>query len=106
MQMNPDTIVNYPDAAKALISERPIWATVAFAVAVFSGMLGDILLLLKKSVSLYLFIASFIGALVTNSYTFNVTNAVDIWISSLMSIGVAAFLIWHSRKANIKGWIN
>ncbi len=106
MQMNPEMLTNYPDAAKSLIETRPIWATGAFAIAVFVGLLGDILLILRKAAAYYLFIASLIGVVVTNIHTAQVTSSIDIWVGSLMSIVVSAFLIWYTKYSQRKGWVN
>lgn len=106
IQMNPEMLTNYPDAAKSLIETRPIWATGAFAIAVFVGLLGDILLILRKAAAYYLFIASLIGVVVTNIHSAQVTSAIDIWVGSLMAIVVAAFLIWYTKYSQRKGWVN
>lgn len=105
MQTNPEIVANFPEAAQSLITSRPLWATIAFAVAVFGGVLAELLLLFKKSVAYYLFIASFLGALITNIHTFQVSSAVDIWVGSLMSILIATFLIWYSKLVKCKGWV-
>ena len=65
MQMNPDALADYPEAARSLVEGRPGWATGAFAIAVFGGALGCLLLLLRKSAAYYLFIASLLGVIVT-----------------------------------------
>jgi len=106
MQMNPEMLANYPEAAKSLVESRPAWATGAFAIAVFGGLIGDILLILRKTVAYYLFIASLLGVIVTNIHTVQVTSAVDIWIGSAMSLAVAAFLIWYSKLVKGKGWVS
>jgi len=106
MQMNPEMLANYPEAAKSLVESRPAWATGAFAIAVFGGVIGDILLILRKTVAYYLFIASLLGVIVTNIHTVQVTSAVDIWIGSAMSLAVAAFLIWYSKLVKGKGWVS
>lgn len=106
MQMNPDMLANYPEAAQSLIASRPMWATGAFAVAVFGGAFGEVLLLLKNSSAYYIFIASFLGVIVANIHTFNVSSSVDIWIGSLMSLVVAAFLIGYTKLVKRKGWIS
>lgn len=105
MQTNPRMVANFSEAAQSLIASRPLWATIAFAIAVFGGVLAELLLLLKKSVAYYLFVASFLGALITNIHTFQVSSAVDIWVGSLMSILIAAFLIWYSKLVKRKGWV-
>lgn len=106
MQMNPDMLANYPEAAQSLIASRPMWATGAFAVAVFGGAFGEVLLLLKNSSAYYIFIASFLGVIVANIHTFNVSSSVDIWIGSLMSLVVAVFLIGYTKLVKRKGWIS
>ncbi len=106
MQTNPEMVANYPEAAQSLIASRPLWATIAFAIAVFGGVLAEILLLLKKSVAYYIFVVSFLGALITNIHTFQVSSAIDIWVGSLMSLIIAAFLIWYSKLVKRKGWVN
>ena len=106
MQMNPDLLADYPEAARTLVEGRPAWATAGFAVAVFGGALGCILLLLKKSAAYYLFIASLLGVIVTNIHTFGITGSTEIWVGSLMSLAAAVFLTWYSKRVERKGWIS
>ena len=106
MQMNPDALADYPEAARSLVEGRPGWATGAFAIAVFGGALGCLLLLLRKSAAYYVFIASLFGVILTNIHTFGMAGSTEIWVGSLMSLVVAAFLIWYSRQAESKGWIS
>lgn len=106
MQMNSGMLANYPEAAQSLILSRPLWATIAFAIAVFAGALAEVLLLLKKAAAYYIFIASLLGVIVTNIHTFQVSSAIDIWVGSLMSLVIAAFLIWYSKLVKRKGWVN
>lgn len=105
MQTNAETLSSYPAAARTLVESRPAWATGAFAIAVFGGAFGCFLLLFRKSAAFYLFIASFLGVFVTNIHTFRMGGSTEIWVGSLMSLVVAAFLIWYSRHATAKGTI-
>ena len=105
MQMDPDALAGYSEAARSLVESRPAWATGAFAIAVFGGALGCLLLLIKKSAAYYAFIASFLGVTVTNIHTFGVTDSMAIWAGSLVSLAVSVFLIWYSKRAERKGWI-
>ena len=109
IQMNPEMVSSYRETEQAIISARPSWATVAFAVAVFGGALGCILLMLKKSISFYLFIASLLGVVVTMIHTLGA--GIDFGIGEIsgiiiMPLVVATFLIWYSKYAENKGWIN
>ncbi len=106
-QMNVDTVAAMPESYRALIEGRPVWATGAFAVAVFGGVFGCLLLLLRKSAAYYLFIAALLGAIVTMIHTFGVAGS-DIGpiIGNLVQLLVTAFLIWYSKQAESKSWIS
>lgn len=109
VQMNPEMVSSYRETEQAIISARPIWATVAFAVAVFGGALGCILLMLKKSISYYLFIASFLGVVVTMTHTLSADinfGIGEILGIILMPLVVAAFLIGYSKYTVNKGWVS
>ncbi len=97
MQMNTETITGRPESYRAVIENRPAWATAAFAIAVFGGAIGSVLLLLRKSAATYLFVASLVGVIVqVFPFVGNPDVQLGIWVGSLMSLVVAAFLIWYS----------
>ncbi len=102
VQMNPDVLAAYRESERAIIEGRPAWATGGFAIAVFGGALGCLLLLLRKSAAYYLFIASLLGVLVTMIHALGG----EILGIILMPLVVAAFLIWYSKQAESKGWIS
>jgi len=110
-QMNPDLVASLPETHRAIIEGRPAWATGGFAIAVFGGAFGGLLLLLRKSAAAYLFIASLVGTIVTMIHTINIAsstidfNAVEILVMILLPLLVAAFLIWYSKNAQSKNWI-
>ncbi len=109
MQMDPDMLAAYRESERAIIEGRPAWATAGFAIAVFGGTLGCLLLLLRKSVAFYLFIASLLGVIVATTHTLGV--GADFGLGEilgiiLMPVVVAAFLIWYSKRAENKGWIS
>lgn len=109
IQMNPEMISSYRENEQAIIQGRPIWATVAFAVAAFGGALGCLLLILKKSVAFYIFIASLLGVLATQAHTLSIGinfGAGELIGIVVMPVAVAAFLIWYSKYAERKGWLN
>ncbi|MCH7834473.1 MAG: hypothetical protein IH911_05290 [Proteobacteria bacterium] len=107
MQMNADTLASFPESQRAIIEGRPTWATAGFAIAVFGGALGCLLLLLRKSAAFYLFVASLLGVIVTVTHTIGVASStIDFSpFEILMALVVAAFLIWYSKQAGNKGWI-
>ena len=109
MQMNPDVLAAYRESERAIVEGRPAWATEAFAIAVFGGALGCVLLLLRKSAAYYLFIGSLLGVIVTMTHTLGI--GIDFGLGEilgiiLMPLVVAVFLIWFSKQAESKGWIS
>lgn len=111
VQMNPGALANYSETARAIVEDRPAWATAGFAIAVFGGALGCILLLLRMSFAYYLFIASLLGVIVTMIHALGlVASAIEfspseILMMIVMPLAVSAFLIWFSKQAKSKGWI-
>lgn len=107
--MNPDMLDAYRESERAIIQGRPVWATGAFAVAVIVGALGGLLLLLRKSAATYMFIASLAGVIVTMIHTLGVDydfTPVELLVMVVMPAVVAALLIWYSKHAEGRGWIN
>ncbi len=110
VQMNPDALASFPESHRAIIEGRPAWATGGFAIAVFGGALGCLLLLLRKSIAYYVFIASLLGAIVTMIHVLGMAGSdfgpVEFLIGNLVQLVVTAFLIWYSKWAKSKGWIS
>ena len=108
-QMNPDVLAAYRVSERAIVEGRPAWATGAFAIAVFGGTLGCLLLLLRKSAACYVFIASLLGVIVTIAHSLGV--GIDFGLGEilgiiLMPLVVAVFLIWYSKLAEGRDWIS
>ena len=102
MQMNADVVASLPDTHQAIINGRPSWATAGFAIGVFGGALGAVLLLLKKPAALYVFIASLLGVLVTMVHTIQVArtgipfSGMEVFVMIVLPVIVAAVLIWYA----------
>ena len=83
--------------------------TAGFALAIFGGALGSFLLLFKKSIAFYLFIASLLGVVITMFHTLTICinfEISDLIMMVIMPLVVAAFLAWYSKFVINKGWIN
>ncbi len=109
VQMNPEMISSYRENEQAIIQGRPLWATTGFAIAVFGGAIGCVILLLKKSFAVYLFIVSLLGVLVVTAHSLGVGiefGPGEIIGIILMPTIVAVFLIWYSVYAKNKGWVS
>jgi hypothetical protein len=102
MQASGDNLANMPIEYQALVAARPIWATVAFVVAVIGGTLGCVQLLRRKSSAVPILVASLIGTVVLGTTVFSFINAViGIGVSIVITLG----LIFYARGVQRKGWI-
>lgn len=111
MQLDAEVLASFTETARALVEDRPAWATGAFAISQFGGALGSLLLLLRKAAAYYLFIASLLGVAVTVAHTLSLTGSrISLTPSEIagyvvMPLGMAAFLIWYTKKAESRSWI-
>lgn len=104
-QMNPDAVASMPEAYRALVKSRAVWATVAFAIAVFGGALGAIFLLFRKSAAYYVFIASLVGAGAAQLPLLQMDDIpAGALVGGLSQLVAGTFLIWYSKYAEHKGW--
>ena len=112
MQFNPEAMEMMPDWWHAVIKNRPVWATLSMVVAVFGGVLGAILMLMRKRWALSIFIASLLGVVLTMAHSLSVVGPMvevgfrQVFEAVVMSIVIGVFLIWYAYFAKSKGWIN
>jgi len=112
MQTNLEFVSTLPETHRAIVEGRPIWATGGFAIGVFGGALGCFLLLFRKPIAFYVFIISLLGIITTMIHTINVAstkisfNVGEIIVMILLPMIVAILLIWYSKRAMNKLWVN
>lgn len=111
VNMTPEDIAALGEAERALYDSAPAWATGAFAIAVFGGALGSLLLLLRKSWAMPVFVVSLVGVLVQMYHSFFVIDSIEVYgpggmIMPVMVIAIAALLVWFSKSCKDKGWLS
>lgn len=93
-----------------LMGSIPAWVTAAFAVAVFSGIIGSILLLVRKKSAVILFIVSLTAVIVQMSFVLfsqkakSMYNAEDIYMTVAV-VAMSLFLTWFSKMSYTKKWL-
>ena len=102
MHTNPETVAQMPDVYQMIINGRPSWATGGFAIAVFGGSVGCILLLLRKNVAVPVFMLSLAGIVLT---VIHATMLVGMVPSSILSVLVGGALLWYATIARRKNWL-
>jgi len=95
-----------------LLENTPAWATAAFAIAVWAGVLGCIGLLVRKKWARPVLLVSLFGILVQMAYSFFMTNATEVYgavegvVMPLLLIGIGIGLVLFAKSSQNKGWIS
>lgn len=110
LMMTDEAIAALPEAEKALYEATPGWLNVIYGIAVVTGSLGSISLLIKKSWAIPLFLISLVAVLIQMSYSIFLTDAYSVygWQSLMMPILViliSAFLWYYAKQCHAKGWL-
>lgn len=96
---------------RELYEGRPAWATAAFAIAVFTGTIGSIALLLRKKWARPLLLVSVLGAILINIHTFFMSNALEVMgtnsvIMPIVVIVFGIYLVFFAKKGVQRGWLS
>ncbi|MFL6763486.1 MAG: hypothetical protein ACJ8FB_13135, partial [Sphingomicrobium sp.] len=85
----------------------PIWAQIGWALGVWMGLLGSVLLLLRSRWAVWSYGLSLIGAILGLGYQLaNPMPGVEGFMATgmpIVIIAVAAFLLWYAWSAQKKG---
>lgn len=103
--------MTYNEAQIEAFLSKPVWATAAFAIAVWFGLAGSIVLLMRKNMAKILLILSFLGVLVHSYYMFVHIDATALFGPSVIYmpifvLAISLYLIVLFNQAKSKGWIN
>jgi hypothetical protein len=109
--MSPEALQALPENERALLESVPVWATSAFAIAVWGSTLGSILLLMRKKLATPILIFSLAGILVQMYYNVFMSKSMEVYgpgglAMPVMVLVFGVFLIWFSRKSTANGWIS
>ena len=109
--MSPETLAAMAEAERALFENTPTVINAAFAIAVFAGLGGSVLLLLRKKLAHLVFLVSFAAIIAQFTYWLLMTNSIEVYgfahavtMPALVTI-IGVFLIWFSKIAKGKGWL-
>jgi hypothetical protein len=106
--MTDEMINSLPQAEQELYTNIPIWSTTAYAVAVFGGLIGSILLLMRKKLSVHFYLLSLIGVFVQTFYNFFISKAIAVYgyqsaILPLFVLFLGIFLYFYSKNLTNEG---
>ena len=102
--MSPEAFAALRPEQQALLIDQPVWLTSAFALAVFAGFIGSILLLLRKRLAVRMFLLSMIAVFVQFGGLFLFLGYADVltgneWIMPILIPIFAIGFYLFARKA-------
>ena len=109
--MSAEDIQAMPEAHQNLIDAQPAWYTAAFAIAVFAGALGCLLLILRKKLAYQVLIVSLLGVLAQQIYTFFLSNTFEVMGANaiympLIIVIISFLLVYFTRATTDRGWLS
>ena len=108
-QMNVEAVMSrYPPEQREYFESFPLWAVAFWAIGVFGGVIGCLLLLLKNRLAFHVLLASMIGAIVSNLGGLFLLGGMEVMGTSGLGftafpIIFAAFLVYYARAMSKKG---
>jgi hypothetical protein len=106
---NAAYLSQFPRDALSYWESLPTWLTAFWAIGVWGGLAGSILLLIRSRYSVWAFGLSLVGAIVGIGYQLFMTTMPASMKEGMMGIipwlviVIAAFLAWYSWSAEKKG---
>jgi hypothetical protein len=106
--MTDESIALLPENEQALYTDIPAWYTAAFAIAVFAGALGSVLLLIKRKMATPFLLLSLLAIFVQMYYNFFMSKALEVYgignaVMPIFIIIVGVYLVWYSRTLQNAG---
>ena len=105
--MDPATL---PLDQQAVVAARPVWMVAAYAIAVWAGLAGAILLILRRKLAQPLMLLSLIAAAVT-FLPYAITPGVrdnittnDIAVAVVI-LAITWTIFWFARHSDKRGWL-
>ena len=110
VSMDSAALAQLPAEQREIWAAMPGWAVGAYAVAVWSGLLGAVGLLLRRRWAVLAFAASLAGVVAQFGWTFLATNILTTMggsaaIFPAFIFAVAALFLWFSSLAKNRGWL-
>jgi len=109
-RMNVEAVMSrYPPQQREYFDSFPLWAVAFWAIGVFGGVIGCLLLLLKKRLAVHVLLASLIGAIVSNLGGLFLLGGMDVMRETgglgftAVPIVIGAILAYYARAMARKG---
>jgi hypothetical protein len=109
-QMNVEAVMSrFPPEQRAYFESFPLWAVAFWAIGVFGGVIGCLLLLLKNRLAFPVLLASVIGTIVSSLGGLFLLGGMEVMRETsglgftVFPVIVAAFLAYYARAMSKQG---
>jgi len=102
--LTPQELAAMPDELRAIFENEPTWALAAYAIGVFGGAIGCVLLLLRRKWAMPVLIASVAGVIARFFYAYVQPHGPAV-VTSITPVFVSGFFVWYANYATQKGWL-
>lgn len=105
-QASSSYLASLPPEQATMLTQMPLWANVVWAIGVWGGLLGCLLLLLRRRWAAHAFRLSLLGAAVGTAYQVRhlpqPMNAAD-WVLTIAILMVCVALLIYARWQTARG---
>ena len=109
-QMNVEAVMSrFPPQQREYFESFPLWAVAFWAIDVFAGLIGCLLLLLKNRLAFHVLLGSLIGAIVSNLGGLFLLGGIEVMRETgglgftVVPIILGAFLAYYARAMSKRG---
>ena len=109
-QMNVEAVMSrFPPQQREYFQSFPLWAVAFWAIGVFGGVIGCLLLILKNRLAFHVLLASVIGAIVSNLGGLFLLGGMEVMAETgglgftVLPIIFGAFLAYYARAMSKRG---
>lgn len=109
-QMNVEAVMSrFPPQQREYFESFPLWAVLFWAIGVFAGVIGCLLLLLKNRLAFHVLLASVLGTMVCNLGGLFLLGGMKVMAETgglgftVFPIILGAFLAYYARAMSKKG---
>ena len=108
--MTEEIRATLPPEQVEIMARAPSWSMYVYGLAVFSGLLASVLLLMRKNMAVGVFLLSLIAVLILQLYWMFGMDIIDKMspqslIMPLIVIALAIFEYFYSKGAARNGWL-
>lgn len=102
--------VGMTDPQIAYLNAMPAWMSGVWAIGVWGGLLGAILLLARRRLAFPVFVVSLAAFLVSLVYSYGLSNGAAVMgdtalIMNVVILAGCLFLVWYSRMMAARGFL-